>query len=172
MNGDNPYAPPRTEKLESHTVFSQRDWKVYSETLIVRFGATLPRVDLETGDRDTAHHPIRLSPPSTLFGFLRGGGPDTIHSFVTTRTRIARISRTIREASFNISIIAIVFTGYFPHSGVLLIAILATLSIWGFLDKSKLVIEISAKPGWLRITHIHPVALAYLRSIATPTSTS
>ena len=172
MHGENPYAPPQAVELESRTVFSNRDWKIYANTLIVRNGATLPHIDLETGDRETARHPIRLSPSSSLFGFLRSGDPNTIHAFVTTRTRFARICRTIREASFNVSIFAIVITGYYPYSGVVLIAIFAALAIWGFLDNTKLKIEISAKPGWLRITEIHPVALAYLRSIAKPTSTS
>jgi hypothetical protein len=172
MPGENPYAPPQADELESHTVFSHNHWKIYSNTLIVRNGATLPKVDLETGDRETARHPIRLSPDSSLFGFLRSSDPDTIHAFVTTRTRFARIRRTIREASFNVSIFAIVFTGYYPYSGVVLIAMFAALAIWGILDKTKLKVEISAKPGWLRITEIHPVALAYLRSIAKPTSTS
>lgn len=172
MNGENPYAPPRAEKLESHTVFSQRDWKIYSETLIVRYGATLPEIDLETGDRENARHPIRLSPPSSLFGFPRNGRRESIHSFVTTRTRFAKIRRTVREVLGNLAIFAIFLTGLYPHSGVLLIAMFTTLTIWGFLDKPKLLIEISAKRGWLRVTGIHPVALDYLRSIAKPISTS
>ena len=172
MPGENPYAPPQAVELECRTVFSNRDWKIYAETLIVRNGTTLPHIDLETGDRDTARHPIRLSPTSSLFGFPRRSGPDSIHAFVTPHTRLARIRRTVRDVLNNVSIVGIVLSGLYPYSIVLVIAIIVALSIWGFLDNTKLTIEISAKPGWLRITGIHPVALAYLRSIAKTTSTS
>lgn len=172
MTGENPYAPPQSFELESHTVFSQNHWKIYSNTLIVRNGTTLPHIDLETGYRETARHSIRLSPTSSLFGFLRSSDPNTIHAFVTKRTRFARIRRTVRDVLFNVFIFAIVISGYFPYSDVVLIAMFAALAIWGFLDKTKLKVEISAKRGWLRITGAHPVALAYLRSLAKPTSTS
>lgn len=172
MTGENPYAPPQVAELESRTVFSHRDWKIYSETLIARYGTTLPEVDLETGDRDGSHHPIRLSPPTSVFGHLRTGRPETIHSFSTTRTRFARIRRSLRSVLFNLSIFGFAVTGVYPYSGVALIAMFATLAIWEMMDKPKLKIEISAKRGWLRVTGAHPLALAYLRSIATPHSTS
>lgn len=172
MNGENPYAPPQVAELESRTVFSRRDWKVYAETLIARYGTTLPEVDLETGDREGAHHKIRLSPPTSIFGHLRTSRPETIHAFVTPRTRFARIRRKLQDLLFTLSIFGFAVTGAYPYSAVVLIAMFTTLGIWGFLDKPKLKIEISAKRGWLRVTGAHPVALAYLRSIATPSSTS
>ncbi len=46
MSDSNPYAPPQSAEVEA---FSTLSWQCYGERVVVRNGATLPRVDLETG---------------------------------------------------------------------------------------------------------------------------
>lgn len=46
MNEANPYAPPQVAELEAHV---SRCWLLQGDSLLVKDGAFLPRVDLETG---------------------------------------------------------------------------------------------------------------------------
>ncbi len=46
MNQDNPYAPPKVTELEEQ---HGRHWRLYGNSVLVKNGASLPKVDLESG---------------------------------------------------------------------------------------------------------------------------
>lgn len=164
MQDDNPYAAPKTNDPEPVAVFSGNHWRVYSETLIAHHGATLPRVDLETGETGQQLRPIRHAPGRfKSWRWLMGGSDPSIQAFAGRRTRITRIRCAVFSKIIDFAILALIFLPNFRSEGLL--ALLVGLALLNF-DTPRLKIEPSAKPGWLRITGAHPDALAHLRATA------
>jgi hypothetical protein len=224
MNGENPYAPPAVAETEAS---STRYWYTYGTSLIVRNGATLPKIDLETGagDEEQVLRPIRrihegMGPggivsiliyvamtvvlinvfkvrATTIFfvclvaslGYrqasaLRGGKSQrvSIWTFIEERRakraalrRYLRIGLmlsvfglTVGTLFIPISLPSIQIGGFMkvwiyqivPACALLIVG----MGIWAFLDRPKYKLH-SADPGWLRITPIHPQALAFLHAI-------
>jgi hypothetical protein len=167
MTGENPYAPPNVSEPESVLICSGDGWKLLDDILLVRIGGTLPMVDLETGFSDTSLQPYRL--PHAVFRFT-----NSFWSYAEPRRAFYyRIRYFIREICFWPLFLMLMFVpdDIFPSfpkqlSGFKWLAIFLPYLVWGWLDRSKLKIEDSAKPGWLRVTNFHPRALAYLREMA------
>lgn len=162
MNGENPYAPPQTEELESWDYYTHRTWIIYSGVLLVRKGTTLPHVDLDNGDHENAIHPIELGPSKF---FKRSA--DSVHAFSCKRQRYNRFMEKYGNLLFlGLPLIFILssFSGI-QLSGAYWLYFILLIIPRGF-GRSKLVIEESAKRGWLRISKVHPQALHYLRGIA------
>lgn len=168
MNGDNPYAPPTISETETKLNSLSDGWKVYGTTLIVRKGATLPKIDLETGICDPSLQLVRC-PHIWLFG-----SSNSFWSYADPRrTFFFRFRHFIGEMLVWPLLILLAFVpgidDILPSFAFgfdwFIIAILIH-TVWRWLDRPKLKIEASPKPGWLRLTRVHPDALEFLRRIA------
>ncbi len=168
MNGDNPYTPPTVSETENLTGGSGDGWKIYGNTLLVHRGATLPNVDLESG---VSNPFLKLyqQPYALVF---RSSNCFWSHA-EPRRMFLRRFRYVIREILFLPLVLLLMFhpgiDAILPSLGFhfdWFIAAIVIQTAWGLLDRPKLKIEDSAKAGWLRVTAIHPDALAYLRSIA------
>jgi hypothetical protein len=169
MTGENPYAPPTVSEPESVLICSGDGWRLLGDILLVRMGATLPQVDLETG---ASSPPLRLYRfPYSLFF------PPTKHFHChAIPNRIPR--RWVRNIVWNLSMFLLLFApqalsnkilptfiskDYFIFLPFAVIIIFFAVT---HMDRPKLVIEDSVTPGWLRVTNLHPDALACLREMA------
>ena len=166
MQEDNPYATPTACDPDPVVVFSGNHWRVYADTVIARHGATLPMVDLETGETGQGLRAIHHA--SGLFKswrpFVSASGRSVL-SFAGRRTRIARIRREVLSKIIDLAILAMIILPNSRSEGFVVLLIGMILVNFG---KSRLKIEPSAKAGWLRITGAHPSALDYLRAMARP----
>ena len=164
MNSEpNPYAPPTSEETEADAI---RGWRVVGEVIFARRGATLPMIDLLTGQSSAPLRRVRLcaSPFSALFG-----EQVWMYSQDNLKNRIQRLFRLLERAVF-LALVGVFFFGgsvRFPWlreavwAGWILLAILWFRNLTG----KKLTIQPSVKQGWLRISPIHPKAIAYLRAV-------
>lgn len=169
MTGENPYAPPTVSEPQSVLICSGDGWKLLGDILIVRKGATLPKVDLETGSTSTSLKPYRF-PYSVFFP-----SPESFFCFAKPN-RIPL--RWLRGFMWNVSIFALFFAPSLIPKGVHVpyvpseylplwpLVMLALILVVPNMDRPKLKIEDSVTPGWLRVTNLHPLALSYLRDIA------
>lgn len=163
MNSDpNPYAPPISEETEADAIHG---WRVVGEVVFARRGATLPMVDLLTGNSSLSLRRLRLgaSPLSALYG-----EQVWIYSEDNLRNRIQLLCGWLERAVFIALLGAFFFSDLTRHpwlreavwAGLILLTILWFRKLTG----KKLTIQPSVKQGWLRISPIHPKAIAYLRA--------
>lgn len=163
MNSDtNPYAPPISEETEADAIHG---WRVVGEVIFARRGATLPMVDLLTGNGSAPLRRSRLgaNPISALHG-----DQVWIYSEDNLRNRIQFLCGWLERVVFIALLGAFFYSDSirFPWfreavlAGLILLAILWLRKLTG----KKLTIQPSVKQGWLRISPIHPEAIAYLRA--------
>lgn len=158
----NPYAPPVSEETEADAI---RGWRVVGEVIFARRGATLPMIDLLTGHSSTPLRRVRLcaNPLSALFGE---------HVWIYSEDNVSNLIKRagkIVERLVVLALIAVYFLRdsirlpwlqYAALAGLILLAVLWLRNLAG----KKLTIQPSVKQGWLRISPIHPEAIAYLRA--------
>lgn len=217
MSEPNPYAPPSIAEPEAPTT---RYWRVDGIDLLARNGATLPKVDLETGSTHgelksipRVHQTVSaMSFASALifmaFFFvlnrylpldqndflicivigsvilsrlqaLRGttSGRVMIWTFIEEhRAKRAILRRRLRIVTMILTAACLMILSFRLFSlidnhvmwmlrlFIVALILVLGLAIWAVYDRPKFKIH-AASPGWLRITPIHPEALACLRSI-------
>lgn len=158
----NPNAPPVSEETEADAI---RGWRVVGEVVFARRGATLPMIDLLTGNESGALLRVRLAanPLSALLG-----ESVWIYSEDNLPNQLKRAGRFIGRLVI-LALIAVYFLGDFiqlhwlqnaVRAGWILLAVLWLQN----LTVKKLTIQPSVKQGWLRISPIHPKAITHLRA--------
>ena len=203
MNGENPYAPPAVTETEAPTT---RYWHTFGTSLIVRNGATLPKIDLETGAGDENLRPVqRIYQGSSAGGVMRliilvamyvvlshffeiHGVTIVIYFFAgslilrqvsalrgNTAARVSiwsfteerRAKRAKLRSWIRMGGLFLLISFLFLNPGDLdwilpgylaWLCLVIALGVWALLDKPKFKIH-PDKPGWMRITPLHPDAL-------------